>query len=201
MAELRQLVERQYVVEKPVETKGQDAPVGWKYWLLWVLVSSGAAVSMLAIVAILGFEVALTASEEGIERADAARELVTNGRYVSIIASASAFAGFFTGLLQGLFLKRLDVRIGWWVLASTIGFAVAGPVGLFAGYLVHAVAGYALIGVSIGLAQWFALRTKVSNAGWWLPANVAFVIPILGAAITGWTLIWLVRQSPSTLGE
>jgi hypothetical protein len=70
----------------------------------------------------------------------------------------------------------------WWVLASTVGFAVGsavtrfvGLVGYFAGgeTVVGAFAvGGAVGGALIGIAQWLVLRKRVSRSGWWVLASI-----------------------------
>ncbi|MCH8093052.1 MAG: hypothetical protein IH953_00520 [Chloroflexi bacterium] len=65
---------------------------------------------------------------------------------------------------------------GWWVLASSVGFAVVFFVGRFMGYVgggavlgavFGAVAG-AVAGASIGIAQWLVLWRQVSRPGRWV---------------------------------
>jgi len=94
------------------------------------------------------------------------------------------------GIAQGLVVRRRIAPMGWWVLASALGFGVGKFLGESAAGGMPAVVGSllagAIIGASVGVAQWLVLRGKVTGAGWWLAANIA------GWAI-GWSLISLVE--------
>ncbi len=104
----------------------------------------------------------------------------------------------------------------WWVLASTVGFAVglAVPEPVIEA-MEEAVVG-AVVGASAGIAQWLVLQWRVSRAGWWVLASivglaVGFAVPEAVAvaveevglavglsgygAITGGVLVWLLRRS------
>lgn len=111
----------------------------------------------------------------------------------------------------------------WWVLASTVAWGMAGPVGVKSGSSVDIiVAGYlgvALGGIVTGVLQWLVLRRLVARAGWWvLASTVGWLVggPVFGfmswavggplggliswaalgavyGAITGPVLIWLLR--------
>ena len=83
-------------------------------------------------------------------------------------------------------------NIGWgfwltWVLASTMGFGFGGLLGFGVAYglfdreIFDAPIGITagiVIGATSGFLQWFVLREKVAQAGWWVLANA------LGFAIT-----------------
>jgi hypothetical protein len=96
------------------------------------------------------------------------------------------------GIAQGLVLRRRMAPMGWWVLASALGFGVGKFLGEAAAQGMPAVVGSALtgaiIGASVGVAQWLVLRGKVTGVGWWVAANV------VGWAI-GWSLISLVEEA------
>ena len=92
------------------------------------------------------------------------------------------------GLAQWLVLRRRLSPIGWWVPLSIIGFGLGKAVSEALAPATPAVLGYmlsgAVIGLSVGLAQWLLLRRRVPSAGWWVPATIL-------AWLIGWTLIAL----------
>lgn len=111
-------------------------------------------------------------------------------------------------------------QVGWrfwlgWVLASTVGVVVGLTVGTFvqdSAVTRGNVLGGAVIGASIGTAQWLVLRRQVSRSGCWVLASTvtvavvgvptyapalvwASLIALAGyGAITGGVLVWLLRQ-------
>ena len=148
----------------------------------------------------------------------------------------TALCGAVGGFMQWLVLRRQIAGAGWWVLASTLGFAIA-PIAALAGVMAmsqvmsldaNPMAAPILLGVLFGILSaimpWLVLRRQVARAGWWVPAHllgslvggamgiVAFHAMALlrlyqlpwaaagamfGAglgAITGITLVWLLRQ-------
>ena len=112
--------------------------------------------------------------------------------FVSTLFVDGLVIGTGIGLAQWLVLRRRLPRVGWWVVLSIIGFGVGIGVGeaLVASVSspLRDVLDGALIGVSVGVAQWLLLRLRVSGSELWLPANV------FGWAI-GWTLIALGEAS------
>jgi hypothetical protein len=100
--------------------------------------------------------------------------------------------GASVGIAQWLVLRRRFSPAGWWVLVSIIGFGVGKAIGEIVVVGVPAVVGHglsgALIGVSVGIAQWFVLRGHVARAGWWVPANIL-------AWTVGWSIIGLVEEA------
>jgi hypothetical protein len=90
--------------------------------------------------------------------------------------------GLLTGFLQYLLLRRYLPRMGWWIVATTLGWSLIfigdrllyrtlyTPLGAdsiwFAALMVMLVSG------SIGLPQWLVLRQCVQHAAWWILANV-----------------------------
>ena len=82
--------------------------------------------------------------------------------------------------------------VRWWVVASIVGFGVGRLLGDAAAQGVSASLGYALsgaiLGVSVGLAQWLILRRHAAQAGWWVPAcGLAWAV--------GWSIIGLVEEA------
>jgi hypothetical protein len=124
-----------------------------------------------------------------------------------------------TGLLQYSLLRRYLPRMGWWVLATALGWALAFEVSEWTYSLLGHESKwmpaliFPLVGASIGLAQWFVLRRRLPQAGWWLAANVLswglvsvpardsltnfleiVYIGLLPAIITGYALRFLLNQ-------
>jgi hypothetical protein len=126
------------------------------------------------------------------------------------------------GTMQWLVLKRWLFRFHEWLIPTTAG-------ALFGSIVVHltwelvwtdlpalltAIVKGALLGASLGLGQWLALRRRFSRAGWWILATtagwtvatvgeqaldcLAFLAGSVPAALTGVVLVWLV---PPAAGE
>ena len=181
--------------------------IGTGFWLQWVLAS------------MLGFAAGA-----------AMGNAVTDWAFTALFGAVGGF-------MQWLVLRRQIAAAGWWVLASTLGFAIA-PIAAIAGVMAmsqvmsldgNPMAAPILLGVLFGVLSaimpWLVLRRQVARAGWWVPAHllgslvggamgiVAFhVMALIGfyqfpwaaagamfgaglGAITGITLVWLLRQS------
>ena len=115
--------------------------------------------------------------------------------FVSTFLVDGLIIGTFIGIAQGLVVRRRIAPMRWWVLASIAGFGV----GLAAGEalalnLSAQVAGVltgVIIGTALGIAQWLVLRRRLTQAWWWVLANIA-------AWGVGWPLIRLVDDSAAT---
>jgi hypothetical protein len=102
---------------------------------------------------------------------------------------AGVAVGLGLGVGQWLFIRRLFDGAGWWIVATLIGFGVAGfalGVGttdeLARRGLTSEVVGFVL-GAAAGVAQWVVLRRVSRRAVWWLPASTA-------AFGLGWFVMW-----------
>ncbi len=97
-----------------------------------------------------------------------------------------AALGSVVGLMQWLILRRRFSWAGWWIFASTVGFAFAGGGGTGAklaaiggyremGYWSGLIVEWAIImvlgGAVTGILQWLILRSQASRAGWWVLAS------------------------------
>lgn len=96
------------------------------------------------------------------------------------------------GTAQGFVLRRRFAPMGWWVLVTIVGFGLGKLIGesVAQGMLAtvgHAVSG-ALIGASVGLAQWLVLRRQLPRAEAWVLASVA-------AWAVGWSVISVAEAS------
>ena len=82
------------------------------------------------------------------------------------------------GTMQWLILRRLITGAGWWVLATSGGFALAGiaalvvSMNLGANSLVAGIAFVATFGVFGGIMQWLILRRQGVRADQWLLATL-----------------------------
>ncbi len=76
----------------------------------------------------------------------------------------------------------------WWVLASTMGWAVGRPAGVAVGssgdIIMAGYVGVTVGGVVAGVLQWLVLRRQVARAGWWVMAS-AVAAAIVGVVIFG----------------
>jgi len=90
--------------------------------------------------------------------------------------------GIVIGVLHYRLLCQRLKNAGWWILTTTIGWAL---MWLWLGMNINPVGdidipkstGFSLatgmvIGVLIGISQWLILSNKVPKAGWWIPINV-----------------------------
>ena len=78
-------------------------------------------------------------------------------------------------------LQRPLTRLEWgfglrWVLATSVGwvvgFAACETIRAIAEFLAHPPTDGAVIGISIGIAQWLVLKGRVHRAGWWILASI-----------------------------
>jgi hypothetical protein len=96
------------------------------------------------------------------------------------------------GIAQGLVLRKRVASMRWWVLVSIVGFGLGKLIGEAVAQGMPAALGHglsgAVIGATLGLAQWLVLRRHVSRADVWVLANVA-------AWAAGWSLISLAEGS------
>jgi hypothetical protein len=188
----------------------EGSAVGWGFWLKWFLACLAGFV--VGIPLFIGLSLLF-----GDQPSSVVMENAVNG-----VIHGAEF-----GIAQWLILRRQVPKVGWWVAASIVGFAIGFPLAktlfgaLSTGLLVAGSAG-AVVGAIVGIPQWWVLRGRVTGAGWWVLASVVawmlsailgqlgamaagedFVADllrvILGAALTGAGMVWLLRQTvPST---
>jgi hypothetical protein len=100
--------------------------------------------------------------------------------------------GLLTGLLQYGLLRRYLPHMGWWVAATIAGWLLGVFLTLIPGWLswtnplLNLDLAFVVVGLSIGVGQWLLLRRRLSQAGWWIGANVA-----------GWGLLALITEGNS----
>ncbi len=100
-------------------------------------------------------------------------------------------AGIGLGVLQWVLLIHLLPRPGWFALSGGAGLVL----GVGGGFLVASSvlqswglapafgAIGALVGLSVGVAQWLALRQQTAKGIWWIPANI---LGYTGGLLAGW---------------
>jgi hypothetical protein len=92
--------------------------------------------------------------------------------------------GLSLGFFEWLLLRRMFVRIGWWIMATLLGWAAGFPasfaifqglMGLTGEQITGALAGVlqvSLFAVLVGILQWLILRRHVRLAAWWIVASL-----------------------------
>lgn len=115
--------------------------------------------------------------------------------------------GLLIGFVQYGLLRRFIADIGWWVLATVLSwFPLLLGNALIQFGLVEAPnepssidVNFLLLGLSIGIGQWLVLRGRVSQAGWWIAANVAGwgLFGLIFANVNRWGLEALILGSTS----
>jgi hypothetical protein len=137
--------------------------VGWGFWLAWVLASIigyavGALIAMRAAYALLPIF--------GVTEEFGVVHLITFGTLLGAIG----------GCLQWVVLREKVAVSGWWVLASALGFTIAGgilgAIGIKGNYLMAGILFTVVFGVAAGIMQWLVLRQQVMQAGLWILANI-----------------------------
>jgi hypothetical protein len=95
--------------------------------------------------------------------------LVTNFLAVGVSYIA---AGFAISLLQSFVLQRKISHPVQWVIACTIGWAIAWLIVLFAVPNGLEIVNGFVVGLAMGIAGWLVLRREVRWAGWWIMLSI-----------------------------
>jgi hypothetical protein len=127
--------------------------------------------------------------------------------------------GLLYGYLQYILLRRYFPRMGWWILATALslsltslimdmGWSIASVLGIDPYSMWLVAIQLVLVGGFLGIAQWLVLRKHISNAMWWIPANMVgwglvgisgvlgvFTTLVYPAVITGLAL-YLLLETP-----
>ncbi len=165
------------------------AQPGWRFWLLWMGASlAGVIAYALTIPVIVGI-VNMLAPMRQVEN------LAPEQRWIGIAISlfGGSALGAAIGLAQWLVMRRYLRGVGWWVLATLVGYAVplsAGPIipvrepSWLAGLAI-----FLMFGAILGILQWLTLRGRVYQAGWWMVISmIGWLVPcglIVIAYLTG----------------
>jgi hypothetical protein len=159
------------------ETRGDIIvnKVGRGFWLRWMSASDMGLVVGFA----LYFQLVVGFASE-----------LSFGLQTLISIAGGIFLGASIGLAQWLVLRKQISWPGQWIIASTAGGAVGGTVALIAGEITGEVTdagfygalavGAAVIGISLGIAEWLVLRRYVSQAGWWVLASTVGIVVAIG---------------------
>ena len=100
-------------------------------------------------------------------------------------------AGIGLGVLQWVLLIHLLPRPGWFALSGGAGLVLGVGGGFLVGSSIFQAWGLApafgaigaLIGLSVGVTQWLALRQQVAKSIWWIPANI---LGYTAGLLAGW---------------
>jgi hypothetical protein len=123
--------------------------------------------------------------------------------FVILLLCGALIGGWF-GLLQWLVLRKYISQAGKWIVASSIGLAIGTPLSWLAyGLLLNSpivnrpsgiyfsnwyeyIAFGVILGLSVGVSQWFVLRQQAQRVGLWILAlpicftlGLAFTDPFL----------------------
>lgn len=89
-------------------------------------------------------------------------------------------AGIALGILQWVLLSHILPRPGWFALSGGAGLVLGVAGGFLVATSVFQAWGLApafaaigaLVGLSVGVIQWLALRQQAAKSIWWIPANI-----------------------------
>jgi len=178
--------------------------LGWVFWVMWVLANSVAWILGMAVFWILSFIL---------------DPLLQGPFNVLGWGAVGALIGTFFGVNHWFLFRPLgNETIGkwahWWFIATIIGWGIAIAVMVSIGSgeeLGFAVLG-AIIGISVGIPQWFVLRPYAQRAEWWGLCNTVgwilglglidwidqaigfFLAGVVSGAVTGAIMIWFLRN-------
>jgi hypothetical protein len=148
------------ISSKEIDHEYKRTNIGMGFWLAWVL----ASIMGFGMGAILGVSVAYGPFD-------------SDGFDATIGITFGIVMGATSGYLQWVVFREKVARAGWWVLASTIGFAIAGSTlganRISENYVMAGIQFAAVFGVAGGLLQWLVLRRAgIARAGLWVLASV-----------------------------
>jgi hypothetical protein len=145
--------------ERSLTMDTERTNIGWGFWLAWVL----ASIMGLVVGALLGMSVAYGLFDR-------------DGVDATIGITGGIVMGATSGFLQWVVLREKVARAGWWVLASALGFAIAGgtlgAIRINENYVMAGILFAAVFGVAGGIMQWLVLRQQVVRAGLWILASI-----------------------------
>ena len=106
---------------------------------------------------------------------------------VLLPASVAFGLGAMVGIAQWVVLRPLFRQAGWWILASAMGWAVGEALVTVVLPIDNTFLQGAMLGGTLGIAQWLVLRRWVHRGGWWVAVSIGgrAAGPILGAPLVG----------------
>jgi hypothetical protein len=150
---------------------------GWVFWVQWVLATG------------LGFIISLLFVEIGVRP--------------HLGAISGALGSSLIAIAQWLVLRQRLYQISWWIIATItawvlIGSSSLGALGWIAPRteligirLLHGFIDGAIVGIVLGLGQWFVLNRYFSNATWWVPiSSLSWAV----ALPSGWVIGGILRS-------
>lgn len=154
----------------------ERASVGWSVWLQWLIATTvGMAVGGFLALGVVWSIFDAVGS--------------TLGEPAGFIAFGAVFGtaiGVGLGTAQSIILRSRIAGSGVWApvsfVAGLVGGALSGLLTSMVGWSAGLAVFGALLGISIGIAQWLVLRRSVPNAGWWAPATTVGSILLFVAA-------------------
>jgi len=158
----------------------------WFFYLFWVLLS---ALSVPLAFVIYAAVISIIVPWIGVRMQVGDLSVITEDYLLPYIFIPAI--GLLTGCFQYLLLRRYWPHIGWWILATSLGWVILAavmvlryPLSLRFGFEFTLtwlpVITYIICGLIAGLAQWLLLRRRLPHATWWIAAS-----------ILGWGLIGL----------
>jgi hypothetical protein len=150
-------------LEREVHMNANQKDVGWGFWVAWFL----ASIMGFGMGSLIGMNVSYAVLPGmGITEEFGVAHLVMFGTVL----------GAMSGFLQWVVLREKVARVGWWVLANALGFAIAGgtlgAIGINDNYVTAGILFTTVFGVAGGIMQWLVLRQQVVRAGLWIPASI-----------------------------
>ena len=192
-----------------------------QYWLLWVLATTGGWVTAYWISGLLS-SIVLSLLQIDLAALAGAETLPESLRMPLLVLQVATLfvVGAVIGGAQWLVLRRQMPQVSRWPLFTAAGCLITMFAGQFA---------LLLIGLGMGLLQWLILRGILNRSGWWAPISAgAWVagffagdlvgilltgvvdgillemirytaVGVVGGALTGVVLLWLLRENRELL--
>lgn len=146
---------------------------GWSFWIQWVVATG------------LGFLLSLLFVEVGVRP------------YIGTLSGAVGSS--LIAIAQWLVLRQRLSQISWWVIATITAWVLISSSSLGAlGWIaprtelltLRLLSGFingSMVGIVLGVGQWFVLNRYFPNAAWWLPiSSVSWAVALpVGWAVGG----------------
>lgn len=98
-----------------------------------------------------------------------------------------AIVGIAMGISQRIVLRRHTIQVGGWILLTALGYGIGPVIERFVMDWDNVEwTSIAVRGITVGVAQWLALRQYTTHAGWWIPATaVGFALVPIASSYVG----------------